>query len=174
MDSFASLALATEPPTDDLLTRKPYGRTKPLISRTMAKNILLHSLYQIVVLLVLMEAGPDLFDISSGFNQHGKPTVHITIMFNTFVFMQLFNEINSRKVHGQRNVFSGIFDNYIFVGIWLGTCVVQVCAYCQLTYCPLLHSRIILYLMRCFTVSPTLIKFSDMIRMRPTVLQTPQ
>jgi Ca2+ transporting ATPase len=129
MDSFASLALATEPPTDDLLTRKPYGRTKPLISRTMAKNILLHSLYQIIVMMVLMEAGPELFDISSGFKQHGKPSVHLTIMFNTFVFMQLFNEINARKVHGQRNVFSGIFDNYIFVAIWIGTGVVQVCTF---------------------------------------------
>lgn len=126
MDSFASLALATEPPTDDLLTRKPYGRTKPLISRTMAKNILLHSLYQIIVLLVLMEAGPTLFDISSGFKKHGQPSVHLTIMFNTFVLMQLFNEINSRKVHGQRNVFSGIFDNYIFIIIWIGTVIVQV------------------------------------------------
>ncbi|XP_046853514.1 plasma membrane calcium-transporting ATPase 1-like [Xenia sp. Carnegie-2017] len=126
MDSFASLALATEPPTDDLLTRKPYGRTKPLISRTMAKNILLHGIYQIIVLLVLMEAGPKLFDIDPGFRNHGQPTVHFTIMFNTFVFMQLFNEINSRKVHGQRNVFEGIFNNWIFLVIWFGTVFVQV------------------------------------------------
>lgn len=40
MDTLASLALATEMPTPDLLLRKPYGRTKPLISRTMMKNIL--------------------------------------------------------------------------------------------------------------------------------------
>ena len=39
MDTLASLALATEMPTPDLLSRKPYGRTKPLISRTMMKNI---------------------------------------------------------------------------------------------------------------------------------------
>jgi len=37
MDSLASLALATEPPTEDLLQRKPYGRTKALISRTIFK-----------------------------------------------------------------------------------------------------------------------------------------
>ena len=40
MDTLASLALATELPTPDLLLRKPYGRTSPLISATMAKNIL--------------------------------------------------------------------------------------------------------------------------------------
>ena len=37
MDTLASLALATEPPTEELLQRKPYGRTKPLISRTIGR-----------------------------------------------------------------------------------------------------------------------------------------
>jgi len=35
MDTLASLALATEMPTEELLQRKPYGRKKSLISRTM-------------------------------------------------------------------------------------------------------------------------------------------
>lgn len=39
MDTLASLALATEMPTIELLKRKPYGRTSPLISRTMSKNV---------------------------------------------------------------------------------------------------------------------------------------
>uniref|UniRef100_A0A915JDL0 Cation-transporting P-type ATPase C-terminal domain-containing protein n=1 Tax=Romanomermis culicivorax TaxID=13658 RepID=A0A915JDL0_ROMCU len=39
MDTLAALALATELPNEDLLKRKPYGRTKPLISQTMMKNI---------------------------------------------------------------------------------------------------------------------------------------
>jgi magnesium-transporting ATPase (P-type) len=47
MDTLASLALATEMPTEDLLKRKPYGRTKSLISRTMVKNIIGHALYQL-------------------------------------------------------------------------------------------------------------------------------
>ena len=34
MDTLASLALATEMPTPELLLRKPYGRTKALISQT--------------------------------------------------------------------------------------------------------------------------------------------
>ncbi|GMF48899.1 unnamed protein product [Phytophthora fragariaefolia] len=40
MDSFASLALATEEPTQVLLERKPYPKTLPLISKKMTKNIL--------------------------------------------------------------------------------------------------------------------------------------
>jgi magnesium-transporting ATPase (P-type) len=57
MDTLASLALATELPTPDLLTRKPYGRTKALISRTMVKNILGQSIYMLTVIFFLLFYG---------------------------------------------------------------------------------------------------------------------
>lgn len=57
MDTLASLALATELPTPDLLLRKPYGRTKPLISRTMMKNILGQAIYQLTVIFSLLFVG---------------------------------------------------------------------------------------------------------------------
>lgn len=57
MDTFASLALATEPPTEALLLRKPYGRNKPLISRTMMKNILGHAVFQLTIIFTLLFAG---------------------------------------------------------------------------------------------------------------------
>ncbi|XP_013373649.1 PREDICTED: plasma membrane calcium-transporting ATPase 1 isoform X3 [Chinchilla lanigera] len=128
MDTLASLALATEPPTESLLLRKPYGRNKPLISRTMMKNILGHAFYQLVVVFTLLFAGEKFFDIDSGRNAplHAPPSEHYTIVFNTFVLMQLFNEINARKIHGERNVFEGIFNNAIFCSIVLGTFVVQL------------------------------------------------
>lgn len=57
MDTFASLALATEPPTEALLMRKPYGRNKPLISSTMTKNILGHGVYQLIIIFTLLFVG---------------------------------------------------------------------------------------------------------------------
>lgn len=60
MDTLASLALATEMPTEDLLKRKPYGRTSPLISRTMFKNILGHAVYQLTILFILIFWGKQL------------------------------------------------------------------------------------------------------------------
>jgi len=128
MDTLASLALATEPPTEDLLNRKPYGRTKPLISRTMMKNIIGHSVYQLTVIFVILFAGPKLFDLEDGTgspNKQFKPTQHFTMIFNAFVLMTLFNEINSRKIHGERNVFKGFFSNPIFYGIWIVTLCLQ-------------------------------------------------
>ncbi|XP_051758197.1 plasma membrane calcium-transporting ATPase 3a isoform X10 [Ctenopharyngodon idella] len=128
MDTFASLALATEPPTESLLLRKPYGRNNPLISRTMMKNILGHAVYQLIIIFTLLFVGERIFDIDSGRNAplHSPPSEHYTIIFNTFVLMQLFNEINARKIHGERNVFDGIFSNPIFCSIVLGTFAIQV------------------------------------------------
>ncbi|KAJ8387029.1 hypothetical protein AAFF_G00162060 [Aldrovandia affinis] len=125
MDTFASLALATEPPTESLLLRKPYGRNKPLISRTMMKNILGHAVYQLVLIFTLLFA-----DLRHRQREERaaprSPSEHYTIVFNTFVMMQLFNEINARKIHGERNVFDGIFNNLIFCSIVFGTFVIQV------------------------------------------------
>uniref|UniRef100_A0A4W5KAY9 Calcium-transporting ATPase n=1 Tax=Hucho hucho TaxID=62062 RepID=A0A4W5KAY9_9TELE len=128
MDTFASLALATEPPTESLLLRKPYGRNKPLISRTMMKNILGHAVYQLTVIFTLLFTGEQIFDIDSGRYAplHAPPSEHYTIVFNTFVMMQLFNEINARKIHGERNVFDGIFKNMIFCSIVFGTFIIQI------------------------------------------------
>lgn len=128
MDTFASLALATEQPTEDLLLRKPYGRNKALISRTMMKNILGHAFYQLIVIFTLLFAGEKIFDIDNGrgLTLHAAPTQHFTIIFNTFVMMQIFNEINARKIHGERDVFSGIYTNMVFCSILIGTFVAQI------------------------------------------------
>ena len=52
---------------------------------------------------------------------------HYVIIYNTFVLMTLFNEINCRKIHDELNVFSGILRNKLFPCIWLSTFITQVC-----------------------------------------------
>lgn len=72
--------------------------------------------------------GEKFFNIDSGRNTplHSPPSEHYTIVFNVFVMMQLFNEINARKIHGERNVFEGIYRNPIFCSVVLGTFALQV------------------------------------------------
>lgn len=53
-------------------------------------------------------------------------TVVYTIIFQTFVFMQIFNQINSRKLTNQINVFEGFFNNSLFIGIMIFTFVIQI------------------------------------------------
>ncbi|CAM5999057.1 unnamed protein product, partial [Sphagnum balticum] len=57
MDTLASLALASETPTDDLLDRKPYRREESIISRTMMKHIIGQAAFQLTVLLILLFLG---------------------------------------------------------------------------------------------------------------------
>ena len=57
MDSLASLSLATERPSPELLNRRPYKSTQPLVSRTMLWHITSHSLYQLAVLIALLFVG---------------------------------------------------------------------------------------------------------------------
>ena len=53
------------------------------------------------------------------YNRLKDPSVHFSIVFNVFVMMTLFNEINGRKIHSERNVFEGIQNNPTFIIIWL-------------------------------------------------------
>ena len=127
MDTLACFALTRDIPTDDLLNYKPYGRHKALISRTLLRNVIGHSIYQLVVLFVLILKGSDLFDIADGFRSamSCKPGQHSSVVFTTFVFMQLFNEINARMLQ-ERNVFTGIHKNYGFLIIWVAQAAMQV------------------------------------------------
>src|SRR6218665_2395165 len=59
-DTLASLSLATEQPTDELLKRKPYARHQSILSMTMLNNIVVHSAYQLFVLFYFLFAGRSL------------------------------------------------------------------------------------------------------------------
>jgi Ca2+ transporting ATPase len=117
MDTFASLALATETPTLAMLERKPYPRTKALLSKKMVKHITGQSIFQLTMLLILVFRGDALFDVPAGQDSPTEPTTHFTIVFNTFVWLQLFNELNSRKIHDELNIFSGLATNFIYIGV---------------------------------------------------------
>lgn len=54
MDTFAALALATEPPLEEIMHRKPYKKNAPMITLSMWRNIIGHSVYQLIVLIVLI------------------------------------------------------------------------------------------------------------------------
>lgn len=108
MDSFAALALATEPPTNALLDRDPEHRDSPMITRTMWKHMLGHAALQTGVLLwlTLSESGNQLF----GVEENGG-RLHYTLVFNTFVMMNVFNKMNCRKIHDELNIFGEFGDS---------------------------------------------------------------
>lgn len=110
MDSAAAVALGTEKPDMELLKQKPKPPSVSFISVTMWINILGHSVYQLAVLLFL------LYDAMAIFPElEAKGKQHYTLIFNTFVWMQLFNEFNARKIEGEMNIFEGIMTNPYFL-----------------------------------------------------------
>jgi Ca2+-transporting ATPase len=110
MDTFAALALATDPPAPHVLDRRPEPKSAPLITLTMWKMIIGQSIYQMVVTLVLNFAGEH-------FGYSG--TVLSTVVFNAFVWMQIFNQWNSRRLDNGFNIFEGMLRNRWFLAIQL-------------------------------------------------------
>ncbi|KAK4776001.1 hypothetical protein SAY87_023962 [Trapa incisa] len=121
MDTLGALALATEPPNDELMKRPPVGRKGNFISNVMWRNILGQSLYQFLVIWFLQAKGKALL----GFDGSDSDLVLNTLIFNSFVFCQVFNEISSREME-EINVFKGILDNNVFVGVLSCTVLFQI------------------------------------------------
>lgn len=145
MDSLAALALATELPKPTLLKRMPQNRADYIVSRKMVKHILFMAIFQCIVLFGVLFGGeffipePDTalqYDRPTGYVYPGRlynwdgselykkyesegASRHLTFVFNTFVFMQIFNMIASRKIHDEFNIFDGVFTNIMFVLLWI-------------------------------------------------------
>ncbi|KAI9120516.1 hypothetical protein K1719_007549 [Acacia pycnantha] len=112
MDTLGALALATEPPTDELMKRPPVGRGASFITKPMWRNIIGQSIYQLVVLAVLNFDGKNILKL----NGPDAASVLNTLIFNSFVFCQVFNEINSRAIE-DINIFRGMFESWIFLAV---------------------------------------------------------
>ncbi|KAL4596647.1 hypothetical protein ACB092_12G178200 [Castanea dentata] len=117
MDTLGALALATEKPTNDLMSKPPVGRSEPLITKIMWRNLIAQAMYQVTTLLVLQFKGKFIF----GVNENVKNT----LIFNTFVLCQVFNEFNARKLE-KKNIFKGILKNKLFLAIIGITIVLQL------------------------------------------------
>ena len=93
MDTLAALALATDPPTPELLNRKPAKRSEPILSFPMIKMIVGQAVYQIIVCMLIYLRG-------NAWHGYEGASEYLTsaLLFNTFVFCQIFNEVNSRSI----------------------------------------------------------------------------
>ena len=179
MDSFGSLALATEPPYQDILEIKPKTMVESLITGKMYKHIIFQSISLFALMIVLYIYAPKFIpeenyvkiaenliikycygtipgagmnekliisgskrDWSADINlredinkdycgsyssrqslnvafkeyiNNNCSTPHMTIIFNVFVFYNLFNQINCRVLDDSLNIFKRINKSYLFL-----------------------------------------------------------
>ncbi|KAG6844224.1 hypothetical protein H0H87_008672 [Tephrocybe sp. NHM501043] len=129
MDTFAALALATDPASESLLDRLPDKKTAPLFNTNMYKQILIQSLYQIVVILIFHFLGMKILGLSHigdrATDNHTDLIVK-TLVFNAFVFAQIFNSVNCRRLDRKLNIFEGMLKNRYFIVITLIEIGVQI------------------------------------------------
>ncbi|GAB1315925.1 plasma membrane calcium [Madurella fahalii] len=122
MDTLAALALATDPPQDSVLERKPERKGSSIISVTMWKMILGQAVYQLLITFLIYFGG---VSVLPGPDNMSEAQVH-TLVFNTFVWMQIFNQWNNRRLDNKFNIFEGMLRNPYFIGISAIMCGGQV------------------------------------------------
>ena len=134
MDAFAALSLATDRASSVQLDRKPDKRNDPLFSINMIKQILGQAIYQITVILIFHFLGLPILGFrptdDATLQKHHLDTVRMLI-FNSFVFAQIFNSFNCRRLDKKLNVFEGMTRNWYFMAITvIGSCPrVHLCGF---------------------------------------------
>lgn len=113
MDTMAALALATDPPTESILDRKSDAKSAPLISTTMWKMIIGQAIFQLTITLILNFRATSIFS----YNNVSRIENVSTLVFNTFVWMQIFNQWNNRRLDNKFNIFEGVSRNLFFIAI---------------------------------------------------------
>ena len=190
MDSCGSLALATEPPYDEIILSKPTKTNDYIINGHMWKNIILQSIILFGLILFIYLYGPKFIEednlikiaeniiirycygkipgtdnnhmfIISGVNTEwsssvklksninkeycgnyssrqtlnlaykeyiniNSGSVHMTIIYNIFVFYSIFNQINCRIIDDSLNIFKRIHKSYLFILITLIEIIIQI------------------------------------------------
>ncbi|XP_008645774.1 calcium-transporting ATPase 5, plasma membrane-type-like [Zea mays] len=88
MDTLGALALATEPPTDNLMKRNPVGRREPLVTNIIWRNLFVQALYQVAILLLFNFDGVRILRLQNE-SRSDAEKIKNTFIFNTFVFCQV-------------------------------------------------------------------------------------
>ena len=78
----------------------------------MWKMILGQSIYKLALCFVLYFCGHSILELDR--DSHQEMLELDTIIFNTFVWMQIFNEFNCRRLDNRFNIFEGIHRNVWF------------------------------------------------------------
>jgi Ca2+-transporting ATPase len=89
MDTLAALALATDPPNASVLERKPERKGSSIITTTMWKMIIGQAIYQLLITLLIYFGSTSILPIEDPAITQADIN---TLVFNTFVWMQIFNQ----------------------------------------------------------------------------------
>ena len=120
MDTFAALALASLPPSHEVMNDKPRKATDFIINKGMAFGILFCGIAFFIVMFAML--------IYCERRGKGGVDVHeLTVFFTTFVMIQFWNLFNAKSLGSNRTAFRHFLKNkgmilvlaLVLVGQWL-------------------------------------------------------
>jgi Ca2+-transporting ATPase len=142
MDTFAAIALCSEPPRPGLMKMKPKRKDEDILTPAMKRTILITGAFFVVVMLTLLigMGWYGWFDSSwvpkEQWVNGERPANHsevvdlltvrqVSLFFSIYVFFQVWNQINCRSLVPDTSGFSGILGNPTFLMIAGTIAVVQ-------------------------------------------------
>jgi Ca2+-transporting ATPase len=132
MDTFASIALCSEPPRPGLMRMPLKRKDENILTPAMVRTIFLTAAFFVVVMLTLL-AGMEhrgWFGLGSGSNPQPWEFAplnvrQVSIFFTVYVFFQVWNQINCRSLVPETSGFRGLLGNPTFLTIAGTVAVVQ-------------------------------------------------
>ncbi len=126
MDTFAAIALCSEPPRPGLMRLPPKKRDENILTKEMLRTIGTTAVFFIVVMMALlvgMKHGAWFAGTSAKSDAFPELTVRqVSIFFTVYVLFQVWNEINCRSLVPEESGLRGLSSNPIFLAI-IGTIV---------------------------------------------------
>jgi len=108
MDTFAALALATEPPHDSVMQKPPRNPEHFIVTGSMARNIFSVGISFLLIFVVLLKGIKFVgYEVDYG----------LSLFFTIFILLQFWNLFNARCLGQLNSAFHGIFENKSFVFI---------------------------------------------------------
>ena len=135
MDTFAAFALATESPSSNVLQDNPWKEDVNVMSTDVWGQIIGMSIWNTIIMCVVIILGPITSELEYKFTDNPardtpggiNKAKHMTLIFNSFVFLQIFNQYNCRRHRlNEFNVLEGIVNNWAFIVVSLGTFFIQI------------------------------------------------
>lgn len=111
MDTFAAMALASLPPTKDVMNDKPRKASEFIITKPMLMGIVGMGVMMFAVLFVY------LLHCLQG---DGDVQLHeLSMFFTTFVMLQFWNMLNAKALGSGKSAFHGIKNDNVLLGVML-------------------------------------------------------
>ncbi|MDR3197568.1 MAG: cation-translocating P-type ATPase, partial [Planctomycetaceae bacterium] len=173
MDTFAAIALSTDPPREHSMKQKPIKREASIITPPMGMTILFCSVFQVLILGIVLFCGLFLEDgkmFQFNAEPHEPKNIQaLTVFFTTFVMFQFWNIFNCRSLRHDESPFSLLLKNRLFlliIGliIFVQIGMVQVSGYWGVGQIFRTESLSVLQWLKIILLTMTIIPFAWIVR----------